>query len=134
MQAKALKAQVYSKWRGKTFFVGRRHVYVVMSRSGFTAFGALDDLKQVVFKVQGTRAEFPRFREQVESEGAKVTRGIPPFDTNTGGDKSGSGTDRPGAQAPADTRSKAAAGAPGQTPQEPDGTPGRAPSRKRVRK
>ncbi|MFL5345704.1 MAG: hypothetical protein ACJ8AT_12990 [Hyalangium sp.] len=101
MQGESLETQDFSTWDGTPFFEGHpeegRHVYIVKSREEgtFTAYGALDDRQQVIFVVQGTLAQLDRFVAQVKSEGARVTHGLPPFDTNTGGDKA-SDTSRPG--------------------------------------
>ncbi|HEX5750687.1 MAG TPA: hypothetical protein VFZ09_30955 [Archangium sp.] len=101
MQGESLETQDFSTWDGSPFFEGHpeegRHVYIVKSREEgtFTAYGALDDQQQVIFIVQGTLAQLDRFVAQVKSEGARVTRGLPPFDTNTGGDKAND-TSRPG--------------------------------------
>lgn len=101
MQGDSLEAQDFSTWDGTPFFEGQpekgRHVYIVKSREEgtFTAYGALDDQEQVIFEVGGTLADLDRFVTQVKSEGARVTYGPPPFDTNTVGDKAG-GTSRPG--------------------------------------
>lgn len=103
MKGETLETQDFSTWNGKPFFDGYpeegRHVYIVKSREQgiFTAYGALDDRKQVVFVVRGTLAQLDSFVAQVKAEGARVTYGLPPFDTNTGGDKSTS-TSRPGIQ------------------------------------
>jgi hypothetical protein len=101
MQGESLETQDFSTWDGKPFFEGYpeegRHVYIVKSREegSFTAYGALDDQQQVIFVFQGTLAQLDRFVAQAQAEGAQVTYGPPPTDTNTGGDKAGS-TSRPG--------------------------------------
>ena len=101
MKGETMEAQDFSTWDGKPFFEGYpeegRHVYVIKSREqgGFTAYGALDAQEQVIFVVRGTLAQLDSFVAQVKAEGARVTHGPPPFDTNTGGDKAG-GTSRPG--------------------------------------
>ncbi|HZH14544.1 MAG TPA: hypothetical protein VE057_09320 [Archangium sp.] len=101
MNGETPEAQDFSTWDGTPFFEGYpeegRHVYLVKSREqdSFTAYGALDDPQQVIFVVRGTLAQLDSFVSQVKAEGARVTHGPPPFDTNTGGDKAGS-TSRPG--------------------------------------
>jgi hypothetical protein len=101
MQGESLETQDFAKWDGTPLFEGypeeRRHVYIVKSREegSFTAYGTLDDREQVIFVVQGTLEQLDRFVTQVKEEGAKVTYGPPPTDTNTGGDKA-SNTSRPG--------------------------------------
>ncbi|WP_199243295.1 hypothetical protein [Vitiosangium sp. GDMCC 1.1324] len=101
MQDESLEPQDFSTWDGTPFFEGYpeegRHVYIVKSRAqgNFTAYGALDDQDQAIFVVQGTLAQLDAFVAQVEKEGAQVTYGLPPFDTNTGGDKAET-TSRPG--------------------------------------
>jgi len=101
MQGESLETQDFSTWDGTPFFEGQpeegRHVYIVKSRAdgSFTAYGALDDQQQVIFVVKGTFAQLDDFLAQMKKEGVRVTHGLPPFDTNTGGDKA-SGTSRPG--------------------------------------
>jgi hypothetical protein len=101
MQGESLETQDFSTWDGTPFFEGYpeegRRVYIVKSREEgtFTAYGALDDQQHAIFLVQGTLVQLDRFVAQVKAEGARVTHGLPPFDTNTGGDKAG-GTSRPG--------------------------------------
>jgi hypothetical protein len=104
MKGESQETQDFSTWDGTPFFEGYpeegRHVYIVKSREqgSFTAYGALDDQQQAIFEVQGTLAQLDDFVAQVEKEGAKVTYGLPPFDTNTGGDKATT-TSRPGLMA-----------------------------------
>ena len=97
-----VKEQEFSKWDGTPFFEGYaaegRHVYILLADEGrkFTAFGVVEALRRIVFKVTGTKAELERFLEQMKAEGAQVTYGAPPFDTKTGGDKPTSGSTKPG--------------------------------------
>lgn len=101
MQGEALETQDFETGDGTLFFEGYpqegRHVYIVKSleQGSFTAYGALDEEEQVVFVVKGTLAQLDDFVTHMEKEGAKVTYGLPPFDTNTGGDKAPN-TSRPG--------------------------------------
>ncbi|KFE70290.1 hypothetical protein [Hyalangium minutum] len=101
MTGESVEPLDFSKWDSKPFFEGYpeegRHVYIVQSREegSFTAYGVMDDQPQVIFVVQGSLADLDRFVAQVKAEGARVTYGMPPTDTNTGGDKAGS-TSRPG--------------------------------------
>lgn len=92
----------FSQWKGEPFFKGLpeegRHVYLVRNEASgtFLAFGVLDRERRIVFKVRGKEEDLERFLAQVRTEGASITNGAPPFDTNTGGDKPGSDTTRPG--------------------------------------
>ncbi|WP_395850888.1 hypothetical protein [Cystobacter fuscus] len=101
MKGESIGVQDFSTWDGTPFFEGYpeegRHVYIVKSRAegSFTAYGALDDQQQVIFELKGTLAQLDSFEAQVKKEEAQVTYGLPPFDTNTGGDKAVS-TSRPG--------------------------------------
>ncbi|WP_309896733.1 hypothetical protein [Archangium sp.] len=101
MKGESLEPQDFSTWDGTPLFEGQpeegRHVYIVKSRAdgSFTAYGALDDQQQTLFVVKGTLAQLDDFVAQVKKEGARVTHGLPPFDTNTGGDKATT-TSRPG--------------------------------------
>lgn len=101
MQGESLRTQDFSTWDGTPFFEGYseegRHVYIVKSREtgNFTAYGALDDQQQGIFVVQGRLTQLEDFVVQVEREGSQVTYGLPPFDTNTGGDKAETNS-RPG--------------------------------------
>ena len=110
MQREPLEEQDFSTWDGTPFFEGSleegRHVYIVKSleQGGFTAYGALDDQPWALFVVRGTLAQLDAFVAQVEQEGAQVTYGLPPFDTNTGGDKATT-TSRPGLMADTKTGS-----------------------------
>jgi hypothetical protein len=94
--------QDFANWNGKPFFEGHplegRHVYILKTEEprGFTAFGVMDDSRQLVFRVRGTEADLERFLNQMKAEDARVTYGTPPFDTKTGGDKSDSSTTKPG--------------------------------------
>ena len=103
MKGEMLEAQDFSTWDGKPFFDGYpeegRHVYIVKTQEHerFTAYGALDDQQQVIFVVRGSLGQLDGLVAQVKAEGARVTHGLPPIDTNTGGDKSTS-TSRPGIQ------------------------------------
>ncbi|MBN8230452.1 hypothetical protein JYK02_23345 [Corallococcus macrosporus] len=104
MHGKALKPQVYSKWDGRPFFEGQpeegRQVYIETSLKGFVGSGVMDGVDRILFEVHGTHSERPSFEAQVRSEGAAVFLGPPPTDTNAGGTKAGSGTDRPGLTLP----------------------------------
>lgn len=101
MQGESLEVQDFSTWDGEPFFEGYpeegRHVYIVKSREeeSFTAYGVMDGQTEVIFEIKGPLAQLDRFVEQVSSEGAQVTYGLPPSDTNTGGDKAGTNS-RPG--------------------------------------
>jgi hypothetical protein len=94
--------QDFSNWKGEPFFEGHplegRHVYILKTEEprGFTAFGVIEDSRQVAFRVRGEEAELERFLNQMKVEDAHVTYGTPPFDTKTGGDKPDSSTTKPG--------------------------------------
>jgi hypothetical protein len=85
--------QDFSKWDGTPFFQGYpaegRRVYVVKTNEegAFLAYGVMEPSQQFVFRVQGTGSELGRFETQVTAEGASITHGPPPFETQTGGDK-----------------------------------------------
>ncbi|MFP2925389.1 hypothetical protein ACLESO_09250 [Pyxidicoccus sp. 3LG] len=105
MQAETLEVWKPSRWNGRPFFKGYpeegRHVYVVKSRrrGRFTAYGVLDEEGRVLFEVRGPLARYDDFEARVEAEGALVTFGLPPFETNTAGDKAPT-TSRPGIRKP----------------------------------
>ncbi|MDC0712681.1 hypothetical protein POL68_29740 [Stigmatella sp. ncwal1] len=103
MQQKALEVQVYSEWQGQPFFLGQpekgRQVYIDTSEDGFVGYGVMEGTSRIIFEVVGTFAERPHFEAQMQLEGAALFIGPPPMDTNTVGDKSDSGTNRPGSRA-----------------------------------
>lgn len=91
----------FSKWDGKTpFFAGQpekgRHAYVERKKTIFLAALALDLERRVIGEVKGKLADLDRFREEMKSEGARVSYGSPPFDTDDGGEKPGSQETKPG--------------------------------------
>ena len=102
MPGSASGAQDFSDWDGRPFYEGQpsegRHVYIIVSeeQGAFVAFGLMDGSQAVLFKVRGKVEELQRFLAEMQAEGAEVTYGAPPYNTNTGGDKAGSGTTKPG--------------------------------------
>ncbi len=102
MRADEPKVLDLSEWDGTPFYQGAplegRRVYIVKSEEAgtFLAFGMLEGSREVLFKVRGRLEDEERFLAQVRSEGAAVTFGAPPLDTNTGADKGGSSTTKPG--------------------------------------
>ncbi|MCY1040639.1 hypothetical protein OV208_04835 [Corallococcus sp. bb12-1] len=123
----ALMVQVYSEWRGDPFFSGQpeegREVYIQATEAGFIAFGKMNGIPGTIFEVIGTKEERPAFEVQIRSEGAALFIGMPPLDTNTVGDKSDSGTNRPGLRAPVAESAKAAP-VPGRTVSGAKAVPG----------
>ncbi|RYZ41263.1 MAG: hypothetical protein EOO71_12710 [Myxococcaceae bacterium] len=85
-----------------------REVYIQATETGFIAFGKMDGIPGTIFEVIGTKEERPAFEVQIQSEGAALFIGMPPLDTNTAGDKSDPGTNRPGLRAPVAEAAKAA--------------------------
>lgn len=83
----------FSQWDGTPFFEGQpeedRRVYLVKKEEGaFNAYGVVGEGPRYVFLVRGANLEEQeRFVEQVKKEGAQVIPGLPPFETQTGGDK-----------------------------------------------
>ncbi len=82
--------QDFSSWDGTPFFkdapVEGRPAYVVRQgdRGDFLAYGAIDQSKQVVFRVSGTGAsQQEKFLAEMQVEHATVTYGPPPFETQT---------------------------------------------------
>jgi hypothetical protein len=97
------KPQDFSKWNGEPFFAGYpeqgRRAYLMKANTdgAFFAYGVVQSLQRVVFVVRGSnQAEQDRFTAQMKSEGAPVTPGSPPYDTQTGGDKPPPGGTPPG--------------------------------------
>jgi hypothetical protein len=95
------QVQDFSKWDGTTpFFQGTtdqgRHAYVMKSETTFDAYLALDAVREVIGMVTGSLSQMDRFMAQMKLEGAHVSYGTPPFDTNTGGEKPISDTTKPG--------------------------------------
>lgn len=86
--------QDFSKWDATPFFDGYpkegRRVYVVKTseEGAFLAYGVMESSQQFVFRVRGDgQGELDRFEAQMRAEGASITHGPPPFETQTGGDK-----------------------------------------------
>lgn len=94
MSAELPPVQEFSSWDGTPFFQdasaeGRRVYVVRTSEEGeFLAYGVVEPDQKYVFRVHGANeGELDRFLAQMKAEGASVTHGPPPFETNTGGDK-----------------------------------------------
>ncbi|OJH33903.1 hypothetical protein [Cystobacter ferrugineus] len=101
MTEKTSNVHDFSDWTGSPFYDGQpsegRHVYIVVSSEGtFVAFGMLDGSEHVLFEVKGLTSDLQRFLDEMQVEGAEVTFGTPPINTNTGGDKATTGTTKPG--------------------------------------
>jgi hypothetical protein len=85
--------QDFSKWDGTPFFKGYptqgRRVYLVKTgeEGAFLAYGVVEPSPQYVFRVSGSAAEQGRFEAEMRAEGASITHGPPPFETQTPGDK-----------------------------------------------
>lgn len=84
--------QDFSRWDGTPFFAGHpeqgRHVYLDKREEGFMAYGVIDPTPRYVFRVRGDNEdELNRFLAQMKDERAQMTRGLPPFEVKTGGDK-----------------------------------------------
>lgn len=90
--SEAVPVQEFSSWDGTPFFEGYpeqgRRVYLDRQEDGFMAYGVIEPKPQCVFQVHGSNEEeLKRFLAEVKAEHAHVTRGLPPFEVKTGGDK-----------------------------------------------
>lgn len=95
------RIQDFSAWTGTPpFFEGfpekGRHAYVARKETTFVAYLAQDIARQVIGEVKGKLSDLDRFLAEMKREGAHVSYGAPPFDTNTGGEKPISQETKPG--------------------------------------
>jgi len=90
----------FTQWDGTPFFEGApahgRHAYVIKGEGTFTAYLTIDGTHRLLGEVEGTSSLLDKFLEEMKAEGAHVSYGSPPFDTNTPGDKPQSGSTKPG--------------------------------------
>jgi len=104
MHVGTAEKQIFAPWYGQPLFHGAplngRHVYIVRNEETgfFHAYGTLDGTHSLFFKLQGHETRLEDFVAEARAERAQVTYGLPPFDTNTGGDKPASDTTRVGRQ------------------------------------
>jgi len=95
-----MESHDFSKWDGTPLFEGApakgRHAYVAKGESTFNAYLGLDGASHALARVQGPMSLLERFLEEMGAEGAHVSYGSPPFDTNTPGDKPQPGSTKPG--------------------------------------
>lgn len=94
MSAELPSIQEFSSWDGTPFFKGHpeeaRQVYIVMTseKGDFLAYGVVNPSQRFVFRVRGAgESQLERFEAELKAEKATVTRGPPPFEVQTGGDK-----------------------------------------------